>query len=110
MVGGRRPGMRGAQPCVEPLVSDRREHYDRFVGAVRGSGRPGAVGAVLPGGGSVGLEARYGLWHHRHGCLFAEKVRNQDDQWNTTCTAAYGDRLVQTLHGWKLIERKKGKH
>ncbi|HPM84927.1 MAG TPA: hypothetical protein PLF81_29695 [Candidatus Anammoximicrobium sp.] len=40
----------------------------------------------------------------------AEKVRNQDDQWNTTCTAAYGDRLVQTLNGWKLIERKKGKH
>jgi len=29
-----------------------------------------------------------------------EKVRNKDDQWNTTCTAAYGDRLVQTLNGF----------
>ena len=29
-----------------------------------------------------------------------EKVRNQNDQWNTTCTAAYGDRLVQTLNGF----------
>lgn len=31
---------------------------------------------------------------------FIEKVRNKDDQWNTTCTAAYGDRLVQTLNGF----------
>lgn len=31
---------------------------------------------------------------------FVEKVRNKDDQWNTTCTAAYGDRLVQTLNGF----------
>jgi hypothetical protein len=31
---------------------------------------------------------------------FVEKVRNQDDQWNTTCTAAYGNRLVQTLNGF----------
>lgn len=31
---------------------------------------------------------------------FAEKVRNKDDQWNTVCTAAYGDRLVQTLNGF----------
>jgi hypothetical protein len=31
---------------------------------------------------------------------FAEKVRNKDDQWNTICTAAYGDRLVQTLNGF----------
>lgn len=30
----------------------------------------------------------------------AEKVRNKNDQWNTTCTAAYGDRLVQTLNGF----------
>ena len=29
-----------------------------------------------------------------------EKVRNKDDQWNTTCTAAYGDRLIQTLNGF----------
>ncbi len=29
-----------------------------------------------------------------------EKVRNKDDQWNTTCTAAYGDRLVQMLNGF----------
>lgn len=29
-----------------------------------------------------------------------EKVRNKDDQWNTTCTAAYGSRLVQTLNGF----------
>ena len=29
-----------------------------------------------------------------------EKVRNKDGQWNTTCTAAYGDRLVQTLNGF----------
>ncbi|QEG38157.1 3-keto-disaccharide hydrolase [Roseimaritima ulvae] len=28
------------------------------------------------------------------------KVRNKDDQWNTTCTAAYGDRLVQILNGF----------
>ncbi len=28
------------------------------------------------------------------------KVRNQNDQWNTTCTAAYGDRLVQILNGF----------
>ena len=31
---------------------------------------------------------------------FVEKVRNKDDQWNTTCTAACGDRLVQTLNGF----------
>lgn len=31
---------------------------------------------------------------------FVEKVRNKDDQWNTTCTAAYGDRLVQMLNGF----------
>lgn len=31
---------------------------------------------------------------------FVEKVRNKDDQWNTTCTAAYGDRLVQILNGF----------
>lgn len=31
---------------------------------------------------------------------FIEKVRNKNDQWNTTCTAAYGDRLVQTLNGF----------
>ena len=31
---------------------------------------------------------------------FVEKVRNKDDQWNTTCTTAYGDRLVQTLNGF----------
>ncbi|QDV66863.1 hypothetical protein Poly24_05510 [Rosistilla carotiformis] len=31
---------------------------------------------------------------------FIEKVRNKDDQWNTTCTAAFGDRLVQTLNGF----------
>jgi len=31
---------------------------------------------------------------------FIEKVRNKDDQWNTTCTAAYGDRLVQSLNGF----------
>lgn len=31
---------------------------------------------------------------------FVEKVRNTDDQWNTTCTAAYGDRLVQILNGF----------
>ncbi|TWU38226.1 3-keto-disaccharide hydrolase [Novipirellula artificiosorum] len=31
---------------------------------------------------------------------FVEKVRNKDGQWNTTCTAAYGDRLVQTLNGF----------
>jgi len=31
---------------------------------------------------------------------FIEKVRNKDDQWNTTCTAAYGDRLVQILNGF----------
>jgi len=31
---------------------------------------------------------------------FIEKVRNKEDQWNTTCTAAYGDRLVQTLNGF----------
>ena len=31
---------------------------------------------------------------------FAEKVRNKDDQWNSTCTAAYGDRLVQMLNGF----------
>jgi len=31
---------------------------------------------------------------------FAEKVRNKDDQWNTTCTAACGDRLVQMLNGF----------
>lgn len=29
-----------------------------------------------------------------------EKVRNKNDQWNTTCTAAYGDRLVQALNGF----------
>lgn len=29
-----------------------------------------------------------------------EKVRNKDGQWNTTCTAAYGDRLVQILNGF----------
>ncbi|QDT02172.1 hypothetical protein K227x_05430 [Rubripirellula lacrimiformis] len=29
-----------------------------------------------------------------------ETVRNKNDQWNTTCTAAYGDRLVQTLNGF----------
>jgi len=29
-----------------------------------------------------------------------EKVRNQNDEWNTTCTAAYGDRLVQMLNGF----------
>jgi hypothetical protein len=29
-----------------------------------------------------------------------EKVRNKNDQWNTTCTAAYGDRLVQMLNGF----------
>ncbi|MEO9589982.1 3-keto-disaccharide hydrolase [Rhodopirellula bahusiensis] len=29
-----------------------------------------------------------------------EKVRNKDGGWNTTCTAAYGDRLVQTLNGF----------
>ncbi|MFM8434932.1 MAG: DUF1080 domain-containing protein [Planctomycetia bacterium] len=29
-----------------------------------------------------------------------EKVRNKDDAWNTTCTAACGDRLVQTLNGF----------
>tara|TARA_A100001391_G_scaffold185263_1_gene153782 strand:- start:914 stop:2203 length:1290 start_codon:yes stop_codon:yes gene_type:complete len=29
-----------------------------------------------------------------------EQVRNKDDQWNTTCTAAYGDRLVQILNGF----------
>lgn len=29
-----------------------------------------------------------------------ESIRNKDDQWNTTCTAAYGDRLVQTLNGF----------
>lgn len=31
---------------------------------------------------------------------FIEKVRNKDGQWNTTCTAAYGDRLVQILNGF----------
>ena len=31
---------------------------------------------------------------------FVEKVRNKDGQWNTTCTAAYGDRLVQMLNGF----------
>jgi hypothetical protein len=31
---------------------------------------------------------------------FVEKVRNKDDQWNTTCTAAFGDRLVQILNGF----------
>ena len=31
---------------------------------------------------------------------FVEKVRNKDDQWNTTCTAACGDRLVQILNGF----------
>lgn len=31
---------------------------------------------------------------------FIEKVRNKDDQWNTTSTAAYGDRLVQILNGF----------
>ncbi len=31
---------------------------------------------------------------------FVEQVRNKDDQWNTTCTAACGDRLVQTLNGF----------
>ncbi|MFG0266812.1 MAG: DUF1080 domain-containing protein, partial [Rhodopirellula sp. JB055] len=31
---------------------------------------------------------------------FVEKVRNRDGGWNTTCTAAYGDRLVQTLNGF----------
>lgn len=31
---------------------------------------------------------------------FIDKVRNKDDQWNTTCTAAYGDRLVQILNGF----------
>ncbi len=31
---------------------------------------------------------------------FAEKVRNKDGQWNTTCTAACGDRLVQILNGF----------
>lgn len=30
----------------------------------------------------------------------AEKVRNKDDQWNTVCTAACGDRLVQSLNGF----------
>lgn len=29
-----------------------------------------------------------------------EKVRNKDGQWNTTCTIAYGDRLVQILNGF----------
>ncbi len=29
-----------------------------------------------------------------------EKVRNKDGQWNTTATAAYGDRLVQILNGF----------
>ncbi len=31
---------------------------------------------------------------------FIEKIRNKDDQWNTTCTAACGDRLVQILNGF----------
>ena len=31
---------------------------------------------------------------------FVEKVRNKDDRWNTTCTAAHGDRLVQMLNGF----------
>ena len=31
---------------------------------------------------------------------FVEKVRKQGDRWNTICTAAYGDRLVQTLNGF----------
>jgi hypothetical protein len=31
---------------------------------------------------------------------FVEKVRNKDDAWNTTCTAACGDRLVQSLNGF----------
>ncbi|MDY0167755.1 MAG: DUF1080 domain-containing protein [Thermoguttaceae bacterium] len=31
---------------------------------------------------------------------FIEQVRNKDGGWNTTCTAAYGDRLVQILNGF----------
>lgn len=31
---------------------------------------------------------------------FVEQVRNKNDEWNTTCTAAYGDRLVQMLNGF----------
>ncbi len=43
---------------------------------------------------------------------FIEKVRNKDGQWNTTCTAALGDRLIQILNGFctsDIIDEKSEK-